>query len=317
MQLDKPLQQRPIAQECADWIKDKVEIKSTRQSNLLHGKMYHIANNGEEKAIMGSSNFTVQGLGLGQSNNNIELNLEVEDDQDRGDLKAWFDDVWNDDERVEDVKKEVIDRLEKLGNDQAPEFIYYKTLYELFRDELETRMNNEQKLEDTHLYDTKIWDTLYAFQQDGVKSVIARLLRHNGCILADSVGLGKTYTALAVIKFFELRNDRVLVLCPKKLRENWALYPVHYSQLNNPFEEDKFGYSLLSHTDLSRYSGDADGTDLAGFNWSNFDLVVIDESHNFRNDTKPERDDAGNITRHSRYTRLLEEVIKEGSKRRC
>ena len=313
LHLDKPLQQRPIAQECADWIKDKVEIKSTRQSNLLHGKMYHIANNGVEKAIMGSSNFTVQGLGLGQSNNNIELNLEVEDDQDRQDLKAWFDDVWNDDERVEDVKKKVIDRLEKLGDDQAPEFIYYKTLYELFRDELETRMNNEQKLEDTHLYDTKIWDTLYAFQQDGVKSVIARLLRHNGCILADSVGLGKTYTALAVIKFFELRNDRVLVLCPKKLRENWALYPVHYSQLNNPFEEDKFGYSLLSHTDLSRYSGDADGTDLAGFNWSNFDLVVIDESHNFRNDTKPERDDAGNVVRHSRYTRLLEDVIKEGA----
>ncbi len=313
LQLDKPLQQRPIAQECAKWIKDRVEIKSTRQSNLLHGKMYHIANNSAEKAIMGSSNFTVQGLGLGQSNNNIELNLEVEDSQDRQDLKAWFDDLWNDKQRVEDVKEKVIARLEKLGDDQAPEFIYYKTLYELFRDDLEARMNNEQKLEDTHLYDTKIWKKLYNFQQDGVKSVIARLLRHNGCILADSVGLGKTYTALAVIKFFELRNDRVLVLCPKKLRENWALYPVYYSQRNNPFEDDKFGYSLLSHTDLSRYSGDADGTDLAGFNWSNFDLVVIDESHNFRNDTKPKRDDAGNITRHSRYTRLLEEVIKEGS----
>ncbi|RKU05765.1 ATP-dependent helicase [Candidatus Poribacteria bacterium] len=313
LQLNKPLQQRPIAQECADWIEKKVEIKSTRQSNLLHGKMYHIVNNGVEKAVMGSSNFTVQGLGLSQSNNNIELNLEVEDSQDRRDLKAWFDDVWNDDERVEDVKKKVIARLEKLGDDQAPEFIYYKTLYELFRDDLEARMNNEQKLEDTHLYDTKIWDKLYDFQKDGVKSVIARLLRHNGCILADSVGLGKTYTALAVIKFFELRNDRVLVLCPKKLRENWALYPVYYSQRNNPFEDDKFGYSLLSHTDLSRYTGDADGTDLAGFNWSNFDLVVIDESHNFRNDTKPKRDDAGNITHHSRYTRLLEEVIKEGA----
>ena len=146
-----------------------------------------------------------------------------------------------------------------------------------------------------------------------MKSVIARLLRHNGCILADSVGLGKTYTALAVIKFFELRNERVLVLCPKKLRENWALYPAHYSQLNNPFKDDKFGYSLLAHTDLSRYSGDAGGINLEGFNWSNFDLVVIDESHNFRNDTKPVRDDAGNITRHSRYTRLLEEVIKEGA----
>ena len=313
LQLNKPLQQRPIAQECAKWIKKKVEIKSTRQSNLLHGKMYHIANDGAEKAIMGSSNFTVQGLGLSQSNNNIELNLEVEDNQDRRDLKAWFDDVWNDDKRVEDVKKKVIARLEKLGDDQAPEFIYYKTLYELFRDDLEARMNNEQKLEDTHLYDTKIWNTLYDFQKDGVKSVIARLLRHNGCILADSVGLGKTYTALAVIKFFELRNERVLVLCPKKLRENWALYPVYYSQRNNPFEDDKFGYSLLSHTDLSRHSGDADGTDLAGFHWSNFDLVVIDESHNFRNDTKPKRDDAGNITHHSRYTRLLEEVIKEGA----
>ncbi|MYE89463.1 ATP-dependent helicase [Candidatus Poribacteria bacterium] len=313
LQLDKPLQQRPIAKECAEWITKKVEIKSTRQSNLLHGKMYHIANNDVEKAIMGSSNFTVQGLGLSQSNSNIELNLEVENNQDRRDLKAWFDDVWNDDERVEDVKKKVIARLEKLGDDQAPEFIYYKTLYELFRDELETRMNNEQKLEDTHLYDTKIWDKLYDFQKDGVKSVIARLLRHNGCILADSVGLGKTYTALAVIKFFELRNDRVLVLCPKKLRENWALYPVYYSQRNNPFEDDKFGYSLLAHTDLSRYSGDADGVDLEGFNWSNFDLVVIDESHNFRNDTKPVHDDAGNVIRHSRYTRLLEEVIKEGA----
>lgn len=313
LQLDKPLQQRPIAKECADWIRKKVEIKSTRQSNLLHGKMYHIANSDVEKAIMGSSNFTVQGLGLSQSNSNIELNLEVEDDRDRRDLKAWFDDVWNDDERLEDVKKKVIDRLEKLGADQAPEFIYYKTLYELFRDDLEARMNNEQKLEDTHLYDTQIWNKLYDFQKDGVKSVIARLLRHNGCILADSVGLGKTYTALAVIKFFELRNDRVLVLCPKKLRENWALYPVYYSQRNNPFEDDKFGYSLLSHTDLSRYSGDADGTDLAGFNWSNFDLVVIDESHNFRNDTPPQRNSDGSIKRHSRYTRLLEEVIKEGA----
>ena len=313
LQLDKPLQQRPIAKECADWIRKKVEIKSTRQSNLLHGKMYHIANNDEETAIMGSSNFTVQGLGLSQSNSNIELNLEIEDNRDRRDLKAWFDDVWNDKEWVEDVKEQVIDRLKKLGKDRAPEFIYYKTLYELFRDELEDRRNNDQKLEDTHLYDTQIWNKLYDFQKDGVKSVIARLLRHNGCILADSVGLGKTYTALAVIKFFELRNERVLVLCPKKLRENWALYPVHYNQRNNPFEVDKFGYSLLSHTNLSRYSGDAGGIDLADFNWSNFDLVVIDESHNFRNDTKPKRDDAGNITQHSRYTRLLEEVIKEGA----
>ena len=313
LHLNKPLQQRPIAQECADWIEKKVEIKSTQQSNLLHGKMYHIANNGEEKAIMGSSNFTVQGLGLGQSNNNIELNLEVEDSQDRQDLKAWFDDVWNGDERVEDVKKKVIARLEKLGDDQVPEFIYYKTLYELFRDELEDRMNNDQKLEDTHLYDTKIWNKLYDFQKDGVKSVIARLLRHNGCILADSVGLGKTYTALAVIKFFELRNERVLVLCPKKLSRNWTLYSERHNRRSNPFKEDKFNYWLMAHTDLSRYSGESSGIDLEDFHWSNFDLVVIDESHNFRNDTPPHRNSDGSIRRHSRYTRLLEEVIKEGA----
>ena len=314
LELREQLQQKPIAKACAEWIEDKVEIRSTRQSNLLHGKMYHIANNGMEKAIMGSSNFTVRGLGLSPPHDNIELNLEVDNPQDRGDLKAWFDEIWNDTNHVEDVKAKVIAALNRLGRDYAPEFIYYKTLYELFRDDLEARMNNDQKLEDTHLYDTEIWNTLYDFQKDGVKSVIARLLRHNGCILADSVGLGKTYTALAVIKFFELRNERVLVLCPKKLRENWALYPVHYNQRNNPFEEDKFGYSLLSHTDLSRYSGDSDGIDLEGFNWSNFDLVVIDESHNFRNDTKPVRDDAGNVLRHSRYTRLLEEVINAGAK---
>ena len=313
LELREQLQQKPIAKACAEWIADKVEIRSTRQSNLLHGKMYHIAKNGVEKAIMGSSNFTVRGLGLSPPHDNIELNLEVDDPHDRRDLKAWFDEIWSDTNHVEDVKAKVIAALNRLGRDYAPEFIYYKTLYELFRDDLEARMNNEQKLEDTHLYDTEIWNTLYDFQKDGVKSVIARLLNHNGCILADSVGLGKTYTALAVIKFFELRNDRVLVLCPKKLRENWGLYPVHYNQRNNPFKEDKFGYSLLSHTDLSRYSGDAAGINLEDFNWSNFDLVVIDESHNFRNDTKPVRDDAGNVIRHSRYTRLLDEVIKGGA----
>ena len=138
-------------------------------------------------------------------------------------------------------------------------------------------------------------------------------MRHNGCILADSVGLGKTYTALAVIKFFELRNERVLVLCPKKLHDNWGLYPAYNSQDTNPFLDDKFGYTLLSHTDLSRYSGASGGVNLTDFNWQNFDLIVIDESHNFRNDSKPREDKDGNF-RHTRYSRLLEEVIKEGTK---
>ena len=313
LELNKQLQQKPIAKACAEWIKEKVEIRSTRESNLLHGKMYHIATNGIEKAIMGSSNFTMRGLGLNQASSNIELNLEVDSNRDRQDLKAWFDEIWDDDKLVEDVKAKVIATLEQIGKDHAPELIYYKTLYELFRDEIEARKKNEQKFEDTHLYDREIWKTLYDFQKEGVKSVIARLLRHNGCILADSVGLGKTYTALAVIKFFELRNERVLVLCPKKLHENWALYPAYNSQDTNPFLNDKFGYTLLSHTDLSRYTGESGSVNLENFNWRNFDMIVIDESHNFRNDTKPTHDKDGNF-RHSRYTRLLEEVIKEGTK---
>ena len=309
LELNQQLRQKPIAKACAQWIKKKVEIRTTRGSNLIHGKMYHIANNSVDKAILGSSNFTVRGLGLSPNNSNIELNLEVDSDRDRTDLKAWFDEIWNDDKLVEDVKEKVIAKLEQIGKDHAPELIYYKTLYELFREEIETRKTNDQTLEDTHLYDTDIWNTLYEFQKEGVKSVIARLLRHNGCILADSVGLGKTYTALAVIKFFELRNERVLVLCPKKLHDNWALYPAYNSQDTNPFPDDKFGYTVRWHTDLSRYSGD-----LENFNWRNFDMIVIDESHNFRNDTKPVRDSDGTFIRHSRYSRLLEEVIKEGTK---
>ena len=155
---------------------------------------------------------------------------------------------------------------------------------------------------------------MYDFQKDGVKSVIARLLRHNGCILADSVGLGKTYTALAVIKFFELRNERVLSVVSQKItRKLGIVFQSVTSGAAILSWETNSTTQLLSHTDLSRYSGDTGGIKLEDFNWSNFDLVVIDESHNFRNDTKPKRDDAGNITHHSRYTRLLEEVIKEGA----
>ena len=313
LELNQQLRQKPIARACAEWIKEKVQIRTTRESKLIHGKMYHINNNGVDKAILGSSNFTVRGLGLSSNSSNIELNLEVDSDRDRTDLKRWFDELWNNDELVEDVKDKVLAKLKQIGQDHPPELIYYKTLYELFREEIETQKTNEQTLEDAHLYDMKIWEKLYDFQKDGAKSVIARLLRHNGCILADSVGLGKTYTALAVIKFFELRNERVLVLCPKKLRENWALYPAYNAQASNEFLDDKFTYTVLSHTDLSRYTGESGNVNLENFNWSSFDLIVIDESHNFRNDSKPRVDKEGNF-RHTRYSRLLEEVIKEGTK---
>ena len=306
------LQQKYLAQQCAKWVRSRrVKIRSVSKSNFLHGKMYLTESENGGSAVVGSSNFTRNGLGCGTSAN-VEINLATGDAAIRAELSTWFDELWTDEELTRNAKSDVLRALARIGKDHAPEFIYYKTLYELFREDIEDRQRGESQLEDTHLYDTKIWNALYDFQKDGARSVIGRLLRHNGCILADSVGLGKTYTALAVIKFFELRNERVLVLCPKKLRENWALYPVYNAHTNNPFDDDRFGYTLLSHTDLSRNSGEVGTIDLANFNWRNFDLVVIDESHNFRNDSKPRNDDNGKI-RHSRYSRLLEEVIKEGT----
>ena len=308
------LQQKHLARQCAAWIKSRrVKIRSISQANFLHGKMYLTeSDTGDGVAVVGSSNLTRSGLGYGTSAN-LEINLASGDKATCTELQQWFDELWADKELTTDVKPAVLDALNRIGRDHAPELVYYKTLYELFREDIEARQSGERQLSDTHLYDTQVWNALYDFQKDGAKSAIARLLRHNGCILADSVGLGKTYTALAVIKFFELRNERVLVLCPKKLRENWALYPAYMAQTNNPFDTDRFGYTLLSHTDLSRATGKAGDIDLAQFNWRNFDLVVIDESHNFRNATASRRDEAGNPIRLSRYERLLEEVIRQGA----
>ena len=162
--------------------------------------------------------------------------------------------------------------------------------------------------------DTEIWKALFEFQKDGVKGAIHKINQHNGCILADSVGLGKTYSALAVIKYHELRNHRVLVLCPKKLRDNWTIYLAQNNSELNPFLKDRFAYTVLSHTDLSRDSGRVDGIDLATLNWGNFDLIVIDESHNFRNNTKGKHDEDGNLIRKSRYERLMDDIIKTGVK---
>jgi len=313
--LSDRLQQNYVAKECADWIRDKVEIRSIKQSNLLHGKMYHIAHNGLVEAIMGSSNFTMSGLGLNSAgHNNIELNLVVNDDRDRRDLLNWFHELWNNDELVEDVKEEVLQYLAQLYQNHAPEFIYYKTLFHLFEQYLADQDASGLLAEQATLYETQIWHALFEFQKDGVRAAINKILAHNGCIIADSVGLGKTYEALAVIKYFERRNDRVLVLCPKKLRENWTVYQSANNSALNPFLEDRFGYTVLSHTDLSRNSGTSGDVDLATLKWGNYDLVVIDESHNFRNNTRGRRDEDGNVIRKSRYERMLEDIIQSGRK---
>ena len=306
----KTLTQRPSAKACAEWIERMVEIRSIRQSNFLHGKAYHIENGKASSAILGSSNFTVPGLGLG-SNDNIELNLVVDSDRDRRDLKGWFERVWKDNGLTKDVKEEVLTYLRRLAAPNSPEFIYFLTLYHLFKDQLDDAEEIDENLKKSSLLEAQVWKMLYSFQKDGVKGAINKLRDYNGCILADSVGLGKTFEALAVIKYFELRNERVLVLCPKKLRHNWTVFRLN-NRLN-PLLEDGFGFDVLCHTDLSRESGQSGDHQLEHFIWENYSLVVIDESHNFRNNAvgKPRED---GTPRRTRYERLLEDVIQKGQK---
>ncbi len=308
LSLEHSLKQSRIAKTCADWMRRKLEIRSIRKPGFLHGKAYYIEQGDYKRAVLGSSNFTVQGLGLGRRGN-IELNLELTDDRDREDLKVWFEDVWNDTKLIEDVKPEVLKQLERLYAPNAPQFVYFKTLYHLFAGS--ENQAAELKIPE-RLMDSDIWQALYPFQRDGVKAAIRKLQTFGGCILADSVGLGKTYTALGVIKYFEALNDRVLVLSPKKLRENWTVYHAANNSSLNPFLKDRFAYSVLSHTDLSRESGMVADINLETINWGNFDLVVIDESHNFRNNSKGRRDENGKMIKQSRYERLLEDIIKAG-----
>lgn len=314
--LENRLVQSNSARECAEWIKSKVEIKSMVKPNFLHGKLYHITQaNGVEKALLGSSNFTVNGLGLGYIPN-IELNLEVADDRDRKDLLEWFDELWSaPGDLVEDVKEQVLKYLAQLYADNSPEFIYYKTLYHLFEKYLGEQADKGLLTEKTGFFDTEIWNALYKFQQDGVKGAINKLQRHNGCIIADSVGLGKTYEALAIIQYYERLQYRVLVLCPKKLKDNWTVYQSAQGNMLSPFSRDRFSYTVAYHTDLSRKSGvsDANSIDLATFNWGAWDLVVIDESHNLRGNPKERTDENDNVILN-RAKFLLDKVIKSGVK---
>jgi ERCC4-related helicase len=313
IKLKEQLEQKTVAKECAEWIKNKVSIKSIKNADLLHGKMYHIDTENRESALIGSSNFTVSGLGFNE-HSNIELNLEVNDKRDTADLKEWFNEVWNNDELTEDVKGKVLEYLEQLYIDNTPEFVYYKTLYHIFHNFIQQEADKPFIDERLRFFDTQIWNTLFDFQKGGAKAAINKLRSYNGCIIADSVGLGKTYTALAVIKYFELKNERVLVLCPKRLRNNWTVYLSENNSDTNPMLKDRFNYTVLSHTDLSREAGEVGNIHLEDINWGNYDLVVIDESHNFRNNTKGKKDEDGSIIKKSRYEKLMDDVIKTGIK---
>lgn len=310
--IESRLIQKSIARECSEWIQQKVEIKSMVKPNFLHGKMYHITQqSGIEKAIVGSSNFTVNGLGLGGSPN-IELNLIVDNDRDRADLKAWFQELWDDNTGlVEDVKAQVLKYLEQLYVENEPEFIYFKTLFHIFENFLDEQKKGGLLTTQTGFFESEVWDMLYEFQKDGVKGAINKILKHNGCIIADSVGLGKTFEALAVIKYFELFNERCLVLCPKKLKENWSIYKQNDDR--NILIGDRFAYDILCHTDLGREGGYSGDINLETVKWGNYGLVVIDESHNFRGNPMDKVKDNG-VVKMNRVKCLMEKIIKSGVK---
>lgn len=303
----RQLTQRAEAKRCADWISRKAEIRSVTD-DLLHGKLYHIMGSRAD-ALIGSSNFTLPGLGL-QERRNVELNLVVDGDRDRNDLLKWFEEWWNDEKRTENVKDRVLQELELLHRNHSPQFIYHLTLFHIFGAELADLAGTAEDVDRRGLGRTAIWRSLFEFQRDAAKIVIDRVNRLNGCILADSVGLGKTYTALAVIKYFELQNERVLVLCPKKLMRNWTGFKANSTV--NPFTEDRLRYDVLFHTDLSRDAGWRGDVELATLNWGNYDLVVIDESHNFRNNTRGAQVD-GEPQRKSRYEKLMEDIVGSGA----
>lgn len=292
-----------IARECADWLQKKGEIKAV--SVPVAQNLIHIQNeNGEAVAIHGSSQFTSTGLGILPSSG-YEMNTLFSTPIETSTLLNWFDAIWNNPEATQDIKTFVLTQVKELFASKSPERIYFLTLYNIFRDFLGELEEDKIIKTQTGIKETIIWNKLYKFQRDGVLSAIDKIEKHNGCIIADSVGLGKTFEALTIIKYYELRNDRVLVLCPKKLRENWTLYTIN--DRRNILNADRFNYDVLNHTDLSRTQGISGEINLKTLNWSNYDLIVIDESHNFRNN--PSRKEG--ITR---YTRLMRDIIKSGVK---
>lgn len=297
------LNQTQIAKECAKWLREKAEIRSARNPRSFGQNLLLAQSDGNAGVgIQGSSPFTSTGLGYAESDR-FHMNMCAHDAPSTKTMLEWFDTVWNDPDAVQDAKSSLLRQLDTLIADQSPEFIYFLTLFNLFKDFLEDIDEENIIKSKTGFKDTIIWNKLYKFQRDGVLGAIDKLEKYNGCIIADSVGLGKTFEALAVIKYYELRNDRVLVLCPKKLRDNWTVYTINDKR--NLLAADRFNYDVLNHTDLTRLQGRSGEINLETLNWGNYDLVVIDESHNFRNASSAKE----GLTR---YSRLMDEIIRLG-----
>lgn len=305
IKLRNEMTQRAIAKECADWIRRKAKFKSNTTGENMTGFMTVDAKDAQT-AYMPMSGFTTVDIGCERGNNtyNMVNCMEAPFSQQYMQL---FDQLWNNREKMQDVTDVVIENISTAYAENSPEFIYFMTLYHVFSEFLDDISEDVLPNEATGFKQSKIWSMLYDFQRDAVLAIINKLEKYNGCILADSVGLGKTFTALAVVKYYENRNKSVLVLCPKKLAENWNTYKDNY--VNNPIAADRLNYDVLFHTDLSRNGGMSNGLDLSRLNWGNYDLIVIDESHNFRNGIGTHSN-----TQENRYQKLMEKVIRAGVK---
>lgn len=304
VKLRNELTQKAIAKECAEWIRKKATFKSNISTDNMMGFI-----NADDKSYMPVNGFTTVDLGCERGNNAYNVLQKTEAPMSDLYIKL-FEDLWNDKSKMQEVTEEVIENITTAYNENSPDFIYFVTLYNIFNEFLEDISEDYLPNEAVGYKDSKIWKMLYNFQKDAANSIINKLEKYNGCILADSVGLGKTFTALAVIKYYENRNKNVLVLCPKKLTNNWNTYKDNY--INNPIASDRLRYDVLYHTDLNRTHGTSNGLDLDRLNWSSYDLVVIDESHNFRNGGKVSGDE--NNEKENRYLTLLNKVIRKGVK---
>lgn len=305
IQLRNELMQKGIAKECAEWIRRKVRFKSNSTKENMTG--FGVV---DSTSYMPLNGFTTVDLGVERGNNAYTM-IQKAEAPFSANYALIFDQLWNDKERLQDVTNEVVESISSVYKENSPELIYFVTLFNLFREFLEDISEDVLPNEATGFKETAVWKKLYKFQQDAALGIINKLEKYNGCILADSVGLGKTFTAISVIKYYELRNKSVLVLCPKKLYDNWITYRSNYK--NNPLASDRLRYDVLYHTDLGRDRGLSNGIDLEKINWGNYDLVVIDESHNFRNGGEITTDKNGE-RRQNRYLRLLNRVIRSGVK---
>lgn len=301
VKLRNELTQKAIAKECADWIRKKVTFKSNVTQEQMMGFITV-----DENTYMPINGFTTVDLGCERGNNAYYFVQKTESHENSQYYIRLFDQLWNDKKKLREVTDIVLENITAAYRENAPEYIYFFALYNIFHEFLDDISEDELPNEANGFKESKIWGMLYDFQRDAALAIINKLEKYNGCILADSVGLGKTFTALAVIKYYENRNKSVLVLCPKKLSENWNTYKSNY--VNNPIAEDRLGYDVLYHTDLSRERGKSNGIDLERLNWGNYDLVVIDESHNFRNGGEI----SGEGAKENRYLRLMNKVIRTG-----